>query len=324
MATTVWKGHIAFGLISIPVRLYRAARKESIRLHHVQYSRPEPREPEDETEDEPEEESPRAAALPERPRTQAAAASAPQRIPEQEPDSDAVVTRLQQRLVEPDRQEPVPPQQRAKAFAYGAEQYVVVPEEELRRLRPKTSPDMQILQCVALSDIDPVYFETSYYVTPEAAGEKPYALLYTALQGAGYVALARVAMHGREHIVVVRAGRRGLLAHTMYYSDEVRNSYEFEADVSAPAAKEVELATQFVRALAAPFDPEQYRDEYRAALRALIDAKAAQRGVISEKRQTAAAAAPVIDIMDALKKSLAAVRKPVEKAKQPVSRRRRA
>jgi DNA end-binding protein Ku len=225
--------------------------------------------------------------------------------------------------VEPGRQEPVQPRERAKAFAYGAEQYVVVRDEEIKRLKPKTSPDMQILQCVSLSEIDPVYFETSYYVVPEAAGERPYALLYAALQRAGYAALARIAMHGREHIMVVRAGSSGLLAHTMYYSDEVRGEQEFRTDASSVASKELDLATEFVRALAGPFDPEQYRDEYRAQLRALIDAKAAQRGVVSEKPQRAAAA-PVVDIMEALKKSLAAARKPVEKAKQPVSRRRRA
>jgi DNA end-binding protein Ku len=160
-------------------------------------------------------------------------------------------------------------------------------------------------------------------VVPEAAGERSYTLLYAALHKAGFVALAKMAMHGREHIMIIRPGGRGLLAHTMFYSDEVRRDSEFETDLSVTAPKELELATQFVRALAAPFDPDQYQDEYRAQLRALIESKAASTGVASGRRQSAAAA-PVIDILEALKKSLAAARKPVEKAKQATPRRRRA
>jgi DNA end-binding protein Ku len=321
MATTVWKGHIAFGLISIPVRLYRAARKESVRLHHVRYS-PAQTEPEADVEAE---EVPLRVASQVGPRAERAQPSfvAADEEPEERPEAPPAVTRLQQRFVEAEAEAPVPPQERAKAFAYGADEYVVVRDEEIRRLRPKTSPDMQILQCVALAEIDPVYFETSYYVTPEPAGERPYALFYASLQKAGYVALAKMAMHGREHIMVVRPGLSGLLAHTMFYSDEVRRESEFAADVGAVAPKELALATEFVRALAAPFEPDQYQDEYRAQLRALIEAKAARTGTASQKRQTAAAA-PVVDIMEALKKSLAAARKPVEKAKQATPRRRRA
>jgi DNA end-binding protein Ku len=227
------------------------------------------------------------------------------------------VERLQQRLITPDEEEPVKPQERAKAFEYGRDQYVVLRDEEIKRLRPKTSSTMEILSAVKLSEIDPVFLETSYYLVPDAAGQKPYALLFASLQQSGYVALAKVAMHGREHIMVIRPGRHGLLAHTMFYSDEVRAEYEFHTDVVAVQEKELNLATEFVRALAAPFEPEQVRDEYRHQLRALIDAKAANRGVVSQERPPAPAA-QVVDIMDALKKSIQAARKPAEKATTPM------
>lgn len=89
---------------------------------------------------------------------------------------------------------------------------------------------MQILEFVHLNEIDPVYFETSYYVAPDRTGEKSYALLYAALKKTGYVALAHVAMHRREHLVVIRAGERGILLHTMVCANEVRKDQEFRAD----------------------------------------------------------------------------------------------
>jgi DNA end-binding protein Ku len=154
-------------------------------------------------------------------------------------------------------------------------------------------------------------------VVPDQAGEKPYALLFASLRQSGYVALAKMAMHGREHVMVIRPGRRGLLAHTMFYSDEVRAEYEFNADVAAVHERELHLATEFVRALAAPFEPEQFRDEYRDQLRALIEAKAAKREVATQE-QRPGAAAPVVDIMEALKRSIQAAKKPAQKATAPV------
>jgi DNA end-binding protein Ku len=210
----------------------------------------------------------------------------------------------------------VPSAERAKAYEYEPDQYVVLRNQEIARLRPATSPDMEILNCVRLAEIDPVYLETSYYVVPEPAGEKPYALLYSALHRAGYAALGKVAMHGREHIMIVRAGRRGLLAHTMFYNDEVRAEYEFDARSVPVDPKELDLATQVVRALAAPFQPEQYRDEYRERLQALIEAKASQRQTLPAVQQRQPRA-PVIDIMDALKRSLELARKPVQPEKAP-------
>jgi DNA end-binding protein Ku len=161
---------------------------------------------------------------------------------------------------------------------------------------------------VDLASVDPIYFETSYYVQPERAGEKPYALLYASLKQTGLVGVARIAMHRREHIVIVRSGVSGLIAHTMYFSSEVRSEQEYRADPALVKPKELELANTLVRALASEFTPEKYRDTYREQLEKMIAARVAGQPVASAAAPPAAK--PPADIMEALRKSLAGVKKP--------------
>ena len=199
---------------------------------------------------------------------------------------------------------------------------MVLGNEELRRLRPKTSPEMQILRSVRLEEIDPVYFETSYYVVPDAGGEHPYTLLYVALRKSGHVALAKVAMHGREHIVLIRPGRHGLLAHTMYFEDEIRAEDEFRAPAETVGGKELELATAFIDALRAPFEPGEFKDTYREQVRALVEGKLSRNEVAAEPAAPKPAPKPAPDIMEALKKSLALAKKPVKAAEEAAPRKR--
>jgi len=190
----------------------------------------------------------------------------------------------------------------------------VVDDEEIKKVAPKTAKTMEILEFVKSADVDPIYFESSYYLAPDEAGEKPYALLFSALQQSGYVGVAKISMHNREHIVILRPGERGILLHTMYYRDEIRQVEEFRTDTSLVKPKELELAASLVESLAAAFEPEKYSDGYRENLKAMIAAKV-------EGRETVEAPAPqhlapVIDIMEALKASLAAAKKPVASAGQ--------
>jgi DNA end-binding protein Ku len=202
-----------------------------------------------------------------------------------------------------DGQEPVPPKELMKGYEYAPEQYVVFKDDELRQLRPKTSPDMQILRSVRLSEIDPVYFETSYYVVPDRAGERAYALLFAALKKTQYVALAKLAMHGREHIMVLRPGVQGILAHTMYYRDEIRAENEYPANMSVVDAKALELATTFVEAIAGPFTPEAFKDTYRAEVQSLISGKIKREEVAASGTPAESARAPVADMIEALNRS---------------------
>jgi DNA end-binding protein Ku len=196
-----------------------------------------------------------------------------------------------------------------KGYEYETNRYVVIEKEDLEKITPKTATEMQILEFVKMSEIDPIHFETSYYVSPEEAGEKPYALLFEALRQSGYVALAEFSMRRRQHAVVIRPGATGIIAHTMYYADEIRKIDEFRTNTQLVTAKERDLAVTLINAMAAPFEPEKFKDTYREKLQELIAAKIEGKEVVAQ--QSVSKAAPVVDIMEALQKSLAIRRKPV-------------
>jgi DNA end-binding protein Ku len=203
-----------------------------------------------------------------------------------------------------------------RGYEVEPDHYVVFDREELRGLQRRTSPTMEIVRSVRLSEIDPVFFETSYYVVPDRGGEKAYAILFEALRQTQHVALARVGMYGREHVVIVRPGEHGILAHTMFYVDEIRVENEFRANVEGVGPKELELARTFLEAIEAPFAPEEFKDVYREELQAMIAKKVSETGA-APAVQTPAAAVPVVDIMEALKKSIAMARKPPAQETQP-------
>jgi DNA end-binding protein Ku len=203
---------------------------------------------------------------------------------------------------------PVSRDELIKGYEYEKDRYIVVEERDLQRVVPSTASVMQILEFVPSTEVDPVYLDTSYYVQPDVAGERPYALMLEALRRTNHVGLAQWTLHSREHMVVLRPGRSGLLLHTMYYSSEVRAMDEFRTDTTRVADQELELATMLVRALAAPFEPSKYRDHYQESVRALLEAKIQGREI--EGRAAQPVLAPVVDILEALKASLARKQEP--------------
>lgn len=253
MASTVWKGYLTFGLISIPIRLFSAARSEGIhfnQLHKVCHTR----------------------------------IRQPQYCPTCE------------RMVE--RSEIV------KGYEYEKDQYALVEDEEIKKIAPASAQTMEILEFVSLAEIDPIYYETSYLVVPEDAGRKAYALLVKTMEEAGRAAIAKVAMHQREYTVIIRPRGGGLTLHTMYYENEVRDVPEYgPIDEVKLKPDEIKLAKQLVESLVAEWQPEKYHDEYQGRLKALLDAKLkGQEVAVAPQPQLA----PVIDMMEALKQSLAA------------------
>ena len=296
MAASVWKGYITFGLISIPVRLVRAARSERVPLRELYSAKPLPVE-----------DSPSAEPAP---------VKGPVRIDrkpvEPEPAEEPIFEPVRRIAVPQSTNEAAPSGSLTKGYEYERGRYVTIAPEELRSITPATSPDMEIVEFVRLLEIDPVYFEASYYVKPEEAGRKPYALLYEAMREAGFAAIAQFAMHRRERVAVVRPGPAGMIAHTMYFASEVRSSDETPADRSLVTAKEVAMAKTLVTALAGPFDPSKFRDLYRDRLEALIAAKVEGRETVAVT--DAPRIKPAIDIMEALRKSLEAVKRPPAKA----------
>lgn len=304
MASTVWRGFLTFGLISIPVRLFRAARAERISFRRVYRASPEPSDEAD-TESEPEPERPAVKPGPVLLRKGAKAPEPPPPPPAREPEP--VFERVQQAAVRSDTGEVLKSSSVAKGFEVEKGRYVVIEPEELKSIAPKTATEMEISEFVRLNEIDPVYFETSYYIVPEQAGQKAYALLYKSLQDSGLVAIAQMAMHNREHVVVVRPGKLGLLGHTMFYQSEVRADEEYRADITAVSERELKLAHQLIDSLAAPFEPQKYHDSYREKLEAIIEQKRA--GLPPAPERTTIPSTSVMDITDALQRSLAALKK---------------
>jgi DNA end-binding protein Ku len=315
MATTIWKGQISFGLVSIPVRLQRAARKERIALHYVSKV---PRPAIDE--------EPGLSSVPlatetghDLPESEVVLPVAPGPVEESNsagsdfsPQMPEHISRIKQVITTIEEDRPIRRNDLMRGYEVAPDRYVTIRDDELRGLRAATSATMEIVRSVRLVEIDPVFFETSYYVVPDPSGERAYALLVSALRDTGYVALATFAMHGREHVVVVRPGKKGLIAHAMYYVDEVRAENEYPANMDKSNPKEMELAKAFVEAIAGPFAPEDFRDNFRERVQTLISAKESRNEVaVSVPQPTVPPSrqAPVTDIMDALKKSLE-LRKP--------------
>lgn len=293
MATTVWRGFVTFGLISIPVRLFRAARAERVSLRRLYRAAPAVAEAAERDERRPPRLVDAAAAARDKPEESGDE-------PQFEPIRNAPVT--------PNEGSIIPEASVTKGFEYERSRFVTLEPAELKSIVAKTSSEMELLEFVKLVDVDPVYFETSYYVRPEEAGERAYALLYCALQKTGLVAVGQFAMHGREHVFVLRPGQRGILAHTLYYSAEVRASDEHRAEVETIKPNELQLSEQLIHSLASAFEPDKYKDHYRERLEGLIAAKVEGRPVARAEPQRKSK--EVLDITEALKQSLARLKKP--------------
>jgi DNA end-binding protein Ku len=189
-----------------------------------------------------------------------------------------------------------------KGFEVEKDRYVIVNDEEVKGIAPASSDTMEILEFVKAEGIDPIYYDSSYFMAPEEAGKKAYHLLFETMRKSGYSAIAKVAMHQREYTVVVRPHADGLLLHTMFYPEEVREVPEFRRDDNVTVKpQEVALAEKLVEGLATEFDPSKYHDEYQTKLQQMIEAKKEGMAVTAEAPRKRA---PVIDLMQALQKSL--------------------
>ena len=192
-----------------------------------------------------------------------------------------------------------------RGYEFAKDQYVRVSDDELKSLEGETSKVIDIAEFVPLASVDPIYFEKTYYLGPDKGGDKAYRLLADAMEKQGRVALAKFVMRGKESLVLIRPAQGGLMLHTMYFADEVRDFGEIDRGESAKIKDgELDLALQLINGLRSEeFQPDQYADEYRQRVLDLINRK------VEGKEVTIAAAdaprAQVIDLMEALKESLA-------------------
>ena len=251
MASTAWRGHLSFGLVSIPVRLYPAARGKAVEFHQIH---------------------------------------------------KACRTRLRRPLFCPTCNRIVEQAEVVKGYEYEKGQYLLIEDEEIKKLAPESGGAMEITEFVELAEIDPLYFETSYLATPEKSGAKAYELLVKALDKTGKAGLAKVVMHRREYLVAIRSRANGLTLHTMYFNNEIREVAEYgHLDVDLKP-QEMKLATELIGNLSTHFKPQKYRNEYQAKLQGLVEAKLkGRKAPVATERKPA----QVIDMMEALKQSLA-------------------
>ena len=222
------------------------------------------------------------------------------------------LTRVKQQLYCPADNRVIERSEVVKGYEYRKNEYVVVEPEEIKKIEPKTAKTMEILEFVKASEVDPVYFESSYYMMPEEAGRRPYALLTKALEESDYVAIAKLTMHNREYTVFLRPHEGGMMLHTMYYEEEVKKVEGFGAPDVELKDSEVKVAHQLIEALAAEWDPSKFKDDFQENLKNLIQTKL-EGGKIAEVEKPKKLA-PVIDLMAALKESLAQM----EGKKKPV------
>ncbi|MDX2166934.1 MAG: Ku protein [Deltaproteobacteria bacterium] len=231
-------------------------------------------------------------------------------------------SRLKQQYVCQTCGEVVERDQMTRGYEYAKDQYAVLSADELKALDSQSDQSIEIEAFIPIDSIDPIYFEKTYFLGPDKGGNKPYRLLREAMAKAGKGAIAKFSTRGKEQLVLLRQAQDGLMLHQLFYADEVRDFGEIErGDEITPKPGEVELAVQLIEQLAVPaFDPTQFTDTYRARAEALIEQKiAGQEIAVGEAKP---AKGQIIDLMDALKASLAARKeppaaKPVEAERKP-------
>ena len=189
-----------------------------------------------------------------------------------------------------------------KGFEVAKDEYVVVDQKELDKIAPPTAKVMEIVQFVKEDEFDPVYMDKSYHVAPDGEVAKSYALLLEVMKKQRHFAIAKVAMHNREHIAVLRGSGNEIMLHTMFFEDEVQAAPAGIGKAPKFSAKELQLATQLIDALTDKFQPEKFHDQYEENVEKLIKQK--QKGE-RVKGATYKRPATVVNIVDALKRSLA-------------------
>jgi DNA end-binding protein Ku len=261
MARSIWTGAISFGLVTVPVKLYSAVSRKTVRFNQLH---------------------------------------------------ETTGVRIAQKRVDPSTGEEVSYDEIVKGYEIAPDRYVIVTNEELEALDPKKTRTIEIEDFVDLDEIDPVFYDHPYYLAPGAGGAKPYRLLLEAMRETRKVAIARVVIRQKESLVAIRPMEGDVLGMTtMIFADEVVDADRIDELESAREAessdRELAIAKQLVESLAGPWEPDRYHDTYRQEVLDLIERKAAGEEIAAQPA-VEEEAAPVPDLMSALKASLDAVR----------------
>lgn len=262
----IWKGHLTFGLVTIPIKLYTATDAKDIRFRLLHKS---------------------------------------------------CMTPIQNKRYCPYHEEIVEWNDVVRGYEYAKGKFVAMTDEELERIPLDTAGTVSVSAFVDLAEIDPIYYERSYYLAPDEGGQKAFRLLHDTLSDSSKVAVGKVVIREKEHLVSVRPYNGAMVMSTLYYADEVRSPEEIpEFPVQAKVhPNEKKMALQLVEGMAAAFDPAEYKDDYREALQRVIAAKVEGAPVPTAEPKEE----KVVDLMEALRRSLQVTRK-----EEPARRTRRA
>jgi DNA end-binding protein Ku len=262
MPRSIWTGAISFGLVTVPVKLYSAVNRKTVRFNQL---------------------------------------------------NGKTGSRIAQKRVDASTGEEVAYEDLVKGYEIASDRYVVIEPSELESVQPEKTKTIDIEDFVDLQDIDPIFYDHPYYLAPGTGGAKPYRLLLEAMRETNKVAIAKVVIRQKESLVAIRAlqDHDVLEMATMLFADEVVDPERLddipEADDVKTNARELDIAKQLVESLSGEFEPEKYHDTYREAVLAMIEKKAAGEEIVVQEVEEEAA--PVPDLMSALKASLDAVRK---------------
>lgn len=208
-----------------------------------------------------------------------------------------------------------------KGYEYSKDRYVIIDEADLEQLPVASKQTIELTAFVSEAEIDPIYFEKTYFLEPEEVGRKPFALLAKVLKERKFLAVGKVSMRTKERLCAIRIRDDGLVLETLYYAAEVRAPETTLPEVAISAA-EMKIANALIDLLEAKFDPTQYKDEYREAMMSVITAKLEGQEYVAAPAP--AALAPAVDLMAALRASVEAAKKRKAEAAPSVTRAPRA
>ncbi len=201
-----------------------------------------------------------------------------------------------------------------KGYEFAKGQYVLFSAEELKAISPEPTNEVEILEFVPLDQVDPIFYEKSYFLGPSTGGARPYRLLVDAMRQTGRAALARYAARGKDYLVLLRPYEEGLILQQLYYYNEIRSFDEVPVEEADIKDGELELAIQLVEQIASEnFEPQQYEDKVKKQVRALIERKVAGQEIVAAAPEEPKA--KIIDLMEALKASLGEPETPKRAAK---------
>ena len=224
-------------------------------------------------------------------------------------------SRLKQQYICPQEEVVVPREDMVKGYEFAKDQYVRFTDEEIKALQEKATQTIEIAEFVPAAQVDPLYFDTAYFLGPDKGGDKAYSLLAEAMRKTGRAALARYTARGKQYLVLVRPQERGLVMQQLHYADEVRSMEDVPVGDADVKDGELKLAIQLVHQIATEeFRPDQYEDEVRKRTKEAIQKKVEGQEITAAPEPKTA---QIIDLMEALKASLAKKGESAAAAKAP-------